>query len=215
MELSKEQLILLRYIHNTPEDATIPNHFSYRYNLNATECIKEFWNNGLIEYATIGVIAEHFSVQRIKKILSEHNLPISGNKAVLIERLISNIDESELMTNFKKYIVVSDKGWKLLKDNLSEDEYFNRNVIKRHIPTYEERLKKATTELERSQSIRLPRGKMVYKIVTLDNATCEHCKAFEGKIFDIKDAVPGVNYPPFKDCKCEFCRCYASHDIEI
>lgn len=213
MELSKEQLILLRYVHNTPEDAAIPNYFSYRYNLNATECIKEFWNNGLIEYATIDVVAEHYSAQQIKKILSEHNLPTSGSKAILIKRLISNIDESVLMTNFEKYVVLSDKGKDILDNNLSDEEYYNRNVIKRHIPTYEERLQKSIAEVERLKKAPV---KWIYTIRTMkDGTVCEHCKALEGKTFSIKDAVPGVNYPPFKDCKCEFCRCYASHDIEI
>lgn len=213
MEFSKEQLILLRYLHNRLENATIPNYFSDRYNLHATECIKEFWHNGLIEYATIDVVAEHYSIQQIKKILSEHNLPISGNKTALIERLISNIDESVLMTDFKKYVVVSDKGWELLNNNLSEDEYFNRNVIKRHIPTYEERLQKSIADIEKLKKSPV---KWIYTIRTMkDGAVCEHCRELEGKTFSSKDAVPGVNYPPFKDCKCEFCRCYASHDIEI
>lgn len=213
MELSKEKLILLRYIHNSPESDVFPNFFSNRYHLNTAECIKEFWDNGLIEYATVDVVVSHYSVQRIKKILSEHNLPVSGNKSTLIERLLSNIDESILTANSKKYIVLSSKGKDILKDNLSEEEYFNRNVIRRTIPTFEERLQKSITEIEELKKLSV---KWTYTIRTMgDRGVCEHCGALEGKTFNLTDAIPGINYPPFKDCKCEFCRCLALHDFEL
>lgn len=33
-------------------------------------------------------------------------------------------------------------------------------------------------------------------IATLDNRTCEHCAELDNKIFNIKDRIPGKNYPP-------------------
>jgi hypothetical protein len=51
-----------------------------------------------------------------------------------------------------------------------------------------------------------------YKIKSLGDS-CECCKALEDKEFDLKDAVIGVNYPPFNNCTCDVCRCFASHNI--
>ena len=47
-----------------------------------------------------------------------------------------------------------------------------------------------------------------------DSAVCKECRKLDGKKFNIKDAVIGKTYPPFNHCKGEFCRCFASHDIE-
>mgnify|MGYP001624500970 CR=1 FL=1 len=33
-------------------------------------------------------------------------------------------------------------------------------------------------------------------IATLDNRTCEHCAELDNKVFNIKDRIPGKNYPP-------------------
>lgn len=215
MDLSKEKLILLKYIHNTPENAPVPNYFSYKYNLNIDDCIKEFWDNELIEYAYIDVAINHCSVQQIKELLSQNNLPTSGNKTILIERLISNVDESALDDIFEKYIVVTNNGAELLNNQLSDEDYYNRNKIEHHILTYEERLQKSIAEIEKIKKSPV-KFNYIYTIRTMqDGAVCEHCKSLEGKTFSIKEAIPGENYPPFKNCKCEFCRCYASLDIEI
>ena len=40
-------------------------------------------------------------------------------------------------------------------------------------------------------------------LATLDNLTCDKCGALDGKVFDLKDAVPGGNYPPMHP----YCRC--------
>ncbi len=48
-----------------------------------------------------------------------------------------------------------------------------------------------------------------YKIKTTEDArTCSFCKKMNNKEFPYSDAKIGINYPPFYDCKCDFCRCY-------
>jgi len=43
-----------------------------------------------------------------------------------------------------------------------------------------------------------------YKVDTSgDSRVCDACKAQDGKVYNIKDAVIGVNAPPF----CDECRC--------
>ena len=48
-----------------------------------------------------------------------------------------------------------------------------------------------------------------------DERVCDFCKSMDGKKFIISDAVVGKNYPPFDNCKCEFCRCSARVKINI
>ncbi len=58
--------------------------------------------------------------------------------------------------------------------------------------------------------------KYTYTIENMkDNSVCDFCAAFIGKKFDISSAVIGVNYPPFKNCKNDYCRCFVSHDINL
>ncbi len=48
-----------------------------------------------------------------------------------------------------------------------------------------------------------------YTIQTMgDQRTCTHCQYMQGKMFNLRDAQIGVNYPPFYDCKSDFCRCF-------
>ncbi len=55
-----------------------------------------------------------------------------------------------------------------------------------------------------------------YTIETMeDQRTCAHCQYMKGKIFNLKDAQIGINYPPFYGCKSDFCRCFASIDYDI
>lgn len=53
--------------------------------------------------------------------------------------------------------------------------------------------------------------KVKYVIHTMkDERVCKVCKKREGKTFLASKAELGVNFPPFDDCTCECCRCYAS-----
>lgn len=217
MNFSTNELLLLKYINKTKENSPIPKYFTSRYNLNVDNCIKLFWDYGLIEYASLNDTLEHCSVQQLKDILLKHNLRTSGNKSTLITKIIENIDTSTLVVGLDKYISLTDKGEQLLNNNLSQEEYDNRYLVERHIPTFEERYAKSYEELQSLQKLNSNKHiTFVYTIRTMDdNAVCEHCAALEGKRFNITDAVIGVNYPPFKNCKCDYCRCFASSHIEI
>ena len=46
-----------------------------------------------------------------------------------------------------------------------------------------------------------------------DEHVCEHCKSLNGHSFEYKDAVIGITYPPFNECKSEFCRCLALFEL--
>lgn len=46
-----------------------------------------------------------------------------------------------------------------------------------------------------------------------DESVCSYCKNLSGKLFDVSEAVIGVNFPPLNGCKSEYCRCFASFDL--
>lgn len=50
---------------------------------------------------------------------------------------------------------------------------------------------------------------------TNDERVCDFCKSMDGKKIIISDVVVGKNYPPFDNCKCDFCRCSARAKINI
>lgn len=76
---------------------------------------------------------------------------------------------------------------------------------------YAERFKESEEKLNRLKNSPI---KWVYTFNTVnDLSVCDHCKLLNEKTFNIEEAIVGVNYPPLKGCTCDFCRCYASHDI--
>lgn len=57
--------------------------------------------------------------------------------------------------------------------------------------------------------------KYVYRVESCkDERTCEYCKEMQSKEFDVRDAIIGVNYPPFNKCKCGHCRCFAAFNLK-
>lgn len=47
----------------------------------------------------------------------------------------------------------------------------------------------------------------------IDERCCNNCAKREGLHYKVIDAVIGKNYPPFDDCTCDFCRCFAAFDL--
>lgn len=45
---------------------------------------------------------------------------------------------------------------------------------------------------------------------SFDNKTCERCAKLDGKVFNYKDKIVGINFPPFH----EGCRCWTSAVLE-
>lgn len=53
-----------------------------------------------------------------------------------------------------------------------------------------------------------------YTIQTMkDEKVCAYCQSMNGKVFSPDKAIIGVNYPPFDKCTCDFCRCWAFHEL--
>ena len=51
-------------------------------------------------------------------------------------------------------------------------------------------------------------------LATLDNRTCPQCGKLDGKIFPVKQAKVGVNYPPMhKGCRCTTIACFSEKEF--
>lgn len=128
---------------------------------------------------------QNLKVVDLKNILKSQGLPVSGKKQELIERIFNHVDQV-LINNFldgKKEYCLSKKAI----DFLSKYHDISSIHNARHdIDNY-------TAD-----------GVEKYQILaTLDNKTCDICGELDGKIFLVKDAVIGLNSPPFhQGCRC-------------
>lgn len=289
------QLLLLKYLDKSKEGDRYPSYFHFIYGINPEECVKQFWSENLIAYATSDVSLKKYTLAQLKAIADTYGLEKTGKKTVLIDRIINNVSVSDLEREIKqKYIVITDKGIQLINNSNIDFEYNNRyshfyidnveslvkSVLKndydcliegRFVEHHAKYMIKASNDFLSEKPFkhydktvkaviivcffkgikseaavlsikyylgidieqkdihyairflqsdsRLHEAENVfdrYTIKTLnDDKVCPHCKSLENKVFDLKKAVIGVNYPPFKDCTCEqSCRCYAEHDLK-
>ena len=102
------------------ESDKYPSYMKYELDItNPSQFHMEMINNGYLEKPNLDSLFIHFKVPELKQILSEHNLPKTGNKASLIERILNNVSEAslkEIQNHFTGY-VLSEKGETFLNKN--------------------------------------------------------------------------------------------------
>lgn len=282
LEVSVSELKILHYLsHMFEKENPLPNYLGRYY-----DTYENLLANGYFTEATPEVFLEQkCKVDDLKSYLRANNLPVSGNKANLIKRIVENINIDKLKIDFdlEGYNILSDKGIEAIKKypknilnklefiNMVEAVYnnLNKNILLNNLDFAAENIKfldqykeydlpikafilvydkiasltfnKGTNpyfdsytkifeelygitipynvfmqienyyhsfkELKRDKDNRLY---PTYKIQTMEDArTCTFCKKMSNKEFSYSDAKIGINYPPFYDCKCDFCRCYA------
>lgn len=128
---------------------------------------------------------QYLKIVDLKNILRSQKLPVSGKKQELINRILEHID-----LNSVKNTVVNQKKYYLSKKAI--DFLSKCNDI-------------TSLETER-QCLEgyIQDGVEKYQILsTLDKETCEICGELDGQIFLVKDAILGINFPPFHQrCRC-------------
>lgn len=119
-----------------------PAYMTYKLNINnPIKFHNEMIVKGYLEKPNIYSLFFYFKVSELKKILTDNNLPKTGNKDILIERILNNVPNEYILkihSNYKGY-VLSSKGDKFIKDNInfvemhknsnwmiSLDEYINK-----------------------------------------------------------------------------------------
>lgn len=136
------------------ESDKYPSYMKYELNItNPSQFHTEMINKGYLEKPNLDSLFIHFKVPELKQILSEHNLPKTGNKASLIERILNNISDTslkEIQNHFTGY-VLSEKGKNFINKNydfikmhknskwmISLDEYIDKkNELKFNASFYD------------------------------------------------------------------------------
>lgn len=163
-----------------------PTYMSYSWKVkNPVQFHKQLIQEGyLIEMRPEQKI-KHLKVVDLKNILREQKLPVSGKKQELIDRILERADLAaiKLLEQNQKEYCLSPKAF----DFLSKcDDVISLESGRSDIDCYEQD------------------GVEKYQILSaLDSKTCGICGELDSKIFLVKNAVIGVNFPPFHSgCRC-------------
>lgn len=119
--INSTDIFFLKYINGlTLENPFIAQYWYYDYNLNYSEEIRKLVSAGLLTVSNVNI--EKFKVNDLKAILRNFNLPLTGNKKDLQQRLIANVS-TEALSDFlgtqTQYFCATEKG-KSLINNICE-----------------------------------------------------------------------------------------------
>ncbi len=115
-----ERFVTAVFLHNSrngiilgdkPED--YPQYYQYDFDIAHPEQFhRKLISKGYLTYADTRTKLKFITVPEIKRILSNHSLPVSGNKEKLIQTALSNIDENQLKSelNNNKLTMLTENG---------------------------------------------------------------------------------------------------------
>lgn len=120
--LTAEEILFLEYASGHDTDiSTFSQKYYYEYGMDYCETISFFIDN---KYMRIGTASESlalYKMQDLKNFLKESNLPVSGDKATLVQRITdSSIDYSNKFTRRK--FVLTDKGTNVIEKYKSDHD---------------------------------------------------------------------------------------------
>lgn len=118
-KLTSIELNFLKYLNNVNvNEPNIASYWTYEYNIDYAEVLKQFLGQGLIEINDKKEL-ENLKVEELRNILSTKGFPKSGRKADLIKRIQENFTYEELEPYIKDrniYYKLTSKGKKILKN---------------------------------------------------------------------------------------------------
>lgn len=138
-ELTAFELFFLKYISRPNYFKGVSGDWTYDYHLNYQDVLNQFVGQGLVIIEDLCLDKKmnlEYKVDDLKQILRKKYLPLDGNKASLIERVINNSNDNELQEIInKRYIKYSltEKGKTLTthlnpsitRDMELEDKYYD------------------------------------------------------------------------------------------
>ena len=112
--LSSAEYVMLEYakrFHTHSKIDDFQQFWKYKYDVNPIELIQSLIDKNLLREGSIATSVEHLTIPKLKQILKENNLPCSGNKDVLVKRILSEIDCDVLNTYFPyRYYELTETG---------------------------------------------------------------------------------------------------------
>lgn len=107
-DLSIGDILLINYLTECSYIRnSYPKYFYYDYNVDASKEVEYLINNRYIESVQTKELLSYLKADQLKEILRNYSLPVSGNKAALVKKIIENIGEDiyEPYINVKKYLL--------------------------------------------------------------------------------------------------------------
>lgn len=214
----KKKDLIIRIINNI-DRSTIENSFaSYNY-LTLSEKGKsliEKYPKEFLKDAEINEIAlkyhKSMNLEILEKFPEFSNIrikalePYKEYETEIKTFVLTNIDENldfnqlKLKNNFKDLIFE-----KLFGITIPNGIFYHVYRYYKSIEDLKKYIKNNNSKISYNYTIRTAK----------DEKVCQSCSSIEGKKIHITEAIVGKNYPPFDNCKCEFCRCSVSVKINI
>ena len=117
-------------------DLRIPSYWTFDYGIDYKYTIDMLFSNGYIDFFNYNNNFNKYTLVELKDLLRYFNLKVSGNKEVLINRIIENISEDVLESYFensnKLFISLTDKGRKALNgyvDSATKDISYENIIL--------------------------------------------------------------------------------------
>lgn len=107
------------YSTNIPGNSSLFSYWEEEHGITSLEtALTELCNRGFLKYGDLEYTLNRITMDRLKNLLREKKLPISGNKGVVIQRLISSIPSEELLLYYPdRYFQLTSLGQEELLNN--------------------------------------------------------------------------------------------------
>ncbi len=119
------EMLLSGHSHGMEIRKEYPTAFMYEAKITNPERLDRWLlDNGYLRKPTAEETISRYKVTELKEVLSKLGLKVSGKKAELVKRIISNLPENEIaaeMNRDKRYFL-SEKGLKHYYDNIDLEE---------------------------------------------------------------------------------------------
>lgn len=119
-------IFFLKYINGrSVENANIAQYWYYEYGLNYANELKKLYSSDILRISNVNI--SKLKVADLKNILRHFNLPLSGKKADLMNRILDNIsseDLSSFLGDSIHYFCATNKGISLI-ESLNDSATFN------------------------------------------------------------------------------------------
>lgn len=127
MSLSTGELIFLKSLDGCRVNGQHPNYFKYSHHIDCQECVKRFYDAGLIEYAPVAFTVNRQSINNLKEAAEQLGVSLKKKRrADIIDQLLAECSETALTNIFPdKYYILTLEGKSAL-EGLSDDDYENR-----------------------------------------------------------------------------------------
>jgi len=134
------------------DQRAVPKYWVFQYGIRDLQAeFDKLISLGLLRIGSIRESMPNFTVNRIKRILIEYNLPTQGRKAELVDRLFNKIPEEKLEEDFSnsRQYILTEEGKKALEEYAKFSESLQDQSPKSQSPSTHAQDQQRTTWISR------------------------------------------------------------------